>query len=58
MDNSTVTHLVSETPSLQVEDYKKAILELKRYFTSGNNIPVDRAVIKTEDFERITKGLV
>jgi len=37
----------------ELERLKKAIEELKRYFTSGNQVPVDRATIKAEEFYRI-----
>lgn len=37
---------------------KKALEELALYFTSGNSVPVDRAVIKGTDFWKIaTPGL-
>ena len=32
-----------------------AIEELKRYFTSGNKIPVEKATIKADDFFRIIR---
>jgi hypothetical protein len=31
-----------------------AISELAKYFTSGNNVPVERATIMAKDFWRIT----
>lgn len=38
----------------RVERQRDALNELARYFTSGNRIPVERAVICAEDFWRIT----
>ena len=32
----------------------ESIKELSRYFTSGNSVPVERAVILAKDFWRIT----
>ncbi|MCP4100532.1 MAG: hypothetical protein GY750_03775 [Lentisphaerae bacterium] len=37
----------------EVDDLRAAIAELERYFTSGNNVPVERATIKADDFRRI-----
>ena len=55
-----------EEPSLDYNDmvmsqmaarlvaHEKALATLAKYFTSGNNIPVDQATIKATDFWRIT----
>ena len=34
----------------------KKLEQLKKYFESGNEIPVDRAVIKASDFWKIYNG--
>ena len=39
------------------KDLNKVISELTLYFTSGNNIPVERATILAKDFWRIMKGI-
>lgn len=36
---------------------KKALHDLSKYFKSGNDIPVDRAVIKAKDFWEIVKDI-
>lgn len=41
----------------EINNLRSAILELKQYFCSGNEIPVDRATIKASDFFRIIRGL-
>jgi len=37
----------------RAEKLEKALAELKRYFTSGNQVPVERAIIRANDFWRI-----
>lgn len=37
--------------------HEKAIKELKLYFTSGNNVPVERATIMAADFWKIVGDL-
>jgi hypothetical protein len=39
------------------EVLKKALHDLSKYFKSGNDIPVDRAVIKAKDFWEIVKDI-
>lgn len=41
----------------EINNLRSAILELKQYFYSGNEIPVDRATIKASDFFRIIREL-
>ena len=42
------------TKDAELERMKEAMISLARYFTSGNDVPVERAVIRAEDFWRIT----
>jgi len=41
----------------ELEKHKKVIAELTRYFTSGNEIPVERAIIYKKDFDAIVSIL-
>lgn len=47
------------TEQLEKENVKlkKALTELSKYFKSGNDIPVDRAVIRAKDFWEIVKDI-
>ena len=38
----------------EITQEEAAINELNKYFRSGNDVPVDRVVIKAEDYFRIT----
>jgi hypothetical protein len=40
-----------------VAKLEKAIDQLKRYFTSGNDVPVERATILSKDFWSILNGI-
>jgi len=40
----------------ELERLRNAVAELTRYFSSGNDVPVERATILAKDFWRITKG--
>lgn len=42
--------------SAELERLRNAVAELTRYFSSGNDVPVERATILAKDFWRITKG--
>lgn len=39
----------------QLKTAKAALSELARYFTSGNDVPVERATILAKDFWRIVQ---
>lgn len=38
----------------RAEQAEQALSEIARYFTSGNEVPVERATIKASDFWRIS----
>lgn len=44
---------VLDQQEVRLKQYESAFVELRRYFTSGNCIPIERAVIKAVDFWRI-----